>query len=84
MGPLSRDGLDEAFDLAVRSGCVGSGEEMADVVPALSGADAAIMKRPVGDPMLRLRRITRCADGSALEYVESLLDPARFGLRVSF
>ncbi|MES0879884.1 GntR family transcriptional regulator [Roseibium sp. SCP14] len=61
-----------------------SGEEMAGVVPALSGADAAIMKRPVGDPMLRLQRITRCADGSALEYVESLLDPARFGLRISF
>ncbi len=61
-----------------------SGQEEASVIPALSGPDAAIMKRPSGTPMLRLERTTRCLDGSMLEYVESILDPARFGLRIDF
>ncbi len=60
------------------------GQEIAGVIPALSKPDAAIMERRPGSPMLRLERVTRCADGSALEYVESILDPARFGLRVDF
>lgn len=69
----------EEFGLAAASG-----QETVSVVPALSKADAAIMERPAGSPMLRLERITRCADGSALEYVESILDPLRFGLRIDF
>lgn len=61
-----------------------SGQEVASVIPALPEPDARIMQRPPGSPMLRLERITRCADGSALEYVESILDPVRFGLRIDF
>lgn len=61
-----------------------SGEELAGVVPALTAIDAAIMARKPGEAMLRLQRITRAQDGSVLEYVDSLLDPLRFGLRMSF
>jgi len=61
-----------------------SGEEIAGVIPALSAVDAAIMRRPDGGPMLRLERVTRDASGAVLEYVESILDPARFGLRIEF
>lgn len=60
------------------------GREVATVLPALSAVDAAIMGRPPGSPMLRLERMTRAVDGDCLEYVESLLDPARFGLRIEF
>ena len=60
------------------------GEEMAGVIPELSKIDAAIMGRDPGQPMLRLQRATRCDDRSVLEYVESILDPARFGLRMEF
>jgi len=61
-----------------------SGEEIAGVIPALSAVDAGIMQRPAGTPMLRLERVTRDAAGEVLEYVESILDPARFGLRIEF
>jgi len=61
-----------------------SGQEVASVIPALSEPDAALMGRPAGMPMLRLDRITRRADGTPHEYVESILDPARFGLRIDF
>lgn len=61
-----------------------SGQEVAGVIPALSDNDAAQMKREPGTPMLRLERVTRCANGSVLEYVESILDPDRFGLRIDF
>lgn len=60
------------------------GEEIAGVVPALMPVDAAIMGRKPGEPVLRLQRVTRMQDGSVLEYVDSLLDPLRFGLRMSF
>jgi GntR family transcriptional regulator len=60
------------------------GEELAGVIPALSPIDAAIMGRRAGQPMLLLERATRSEDGSVLEYVESILDPARFGLRMEF
>lgn len=61
-----------------------SGEEVATVLPALAPIDAEIMGRSAGVPMLRLERVTRIADGSVLEYVESILDPERFGLRIAF
>lgn len=60
------------------------GEAVAGVETALSAVDAAIMGRSAGQPMLRLQRVTRTEDGSTLEFVESLLDPARFGLRMQF
>ncbi len=61
-----------------------SGQEKARVIPALCEADSPVMERPSGTPTLRLERVTRCAGGSVLEYVESILDPARFGLRIDF
>lgn len=63
---------------------VASGEEIASVVPALVPVDAAIMGRKPGEPVLRLQRLTRTPEGSVLEYVDSLLDPCRFGLRMAF
>lgn len=61
-----------------------NGQEVAGVLPSLSDADAAVLGRPAGAPMLRLERLTRTVDGSVLEIVESLLDPLRFGLRIDF
>jgi GntR family transcriptional regulator len=60
------------------------GAETATVLPALSAVDAAIMGRRAGQPMLRLERVTRGQDGGVLEWVDSLLDPAHFGLRIAF
>jgi GntR family transcriptional regulator len=61
-----------------------TGDEWASVLPALSAEDAALMGRSPGEPMLRLRRLTRDASGSVVEYVESLLDPDLFGLHMEF
>lgn len=61
-----------------------SGEEWAGVMTALPEADAAPMGRRTGEPMLHLRRVTRDGAGEVIEYVESVLDPARFGLHVAF
>lgn len=89
----------DAFTLFLKAGLAGGslsrtlnevglvasgGEEVASVVPALTAVDAAIMSRKPGEPVLRLQRLTRAQDGSVLEYVDSLLDPLRFGLRMSF
>lgn len=60
------------------------GREWANVERALSAEDAALIGRTEGEPMLRLRRLTRAADGSIVEYVESLLDPDLFGLSIEF
>jgi len=79
---LSNGSLNQTLsDLGLR--CAG-GEEVAGVIATLGESDAACMKRPCGQPMLHLQRATRCQDGSRLEYVESILDPARFGLRMEF
>lgn len=61
-----------------------SGEEWAGVLTALPAPDAALMGRRAGEPMLHLRRVTRDGAGAVIEYVESVLDPARFGLHVAF
>ncbi|WP_170560021.1 GntR family transcriptional regulator [Ruegeria atlantica] len=63
---------------------VAGGDEWAGVLPALSDADARLMQRRAGEPMLRLRRLTRGADGSVIEFVESILDPVMFGLHMEF
>lgn len=60
------------------------GREWAAVLPALPETEARLMGRRPGEPMLHLRRLTRDADGQAIEHVESLLDPARFALRLEF
>ncbi|MGI9509451.1 MAG: GntR family transcriptional regulator [Geminicoccaceae bacterium] len=63
---------------------VASGEEWASVVASLGAEDAAIMGRVDGEPMLRLRRVTRTEDGRVIEHVDSILDPGHFGLHVAF
>lgn len=63
---------------------VQGGQEWAGVLPALPEAEAAVMGRRAGEPMLHLRRLTRDAAGAVIEHVESLLDPARFALRLEF
>lgn len=60
------------------------GEEWAEVMPALPEEDARAMGRAATEPMLRLRRVTRTAAGEVIEFVESLLDPRRFGLHLEF
>lgn len=61
-----------------------SGEEWAEVLPALGDAEARLMRRRPGEPMLQLRRVTRTAAREPIEYVESILDPARFALHLEF
>lgn len=85
--PILVDGLENGSlsrTLESRGVLAASGEEWANVLPALSQVDALVMGRDAGEPMLRLRRLTRTADGAPLEYVESLLDPLLFGLHMEF
>lgn len=80
-------GLDQGSlteTLRKRGLAVASGSEWARVLPALSEQDAQLMGRAAGEPMLKLCRLTRAGDGSALEYVESTLDPDLFGLHMEF
>lgn len=61
-----------------------SGEEWAKVMPRLSARDASLMHRQPGEPMLKLQRVTRREQSDIVEYVESILDPVRFALHLSF
>ncbi|MCB6176718.1 GntR family transcriptional regulator [Rhodobacter sp. Har01] len=90
-----RDGFAPVLEAGLKDGslnatlaehglAVAAGEEVVGVVPALSPVDAGIMQRAAGAPMLRLERVTRIASGEVLEYVDSILDPGRFGLRIAF
>lgn len=63
---------------------VASGDEWASVLPSLREDEARQLGRNVGEPMLMLRRLTRAVDGSVIEYIESILDPIRFGLHMKF
>ncbi|MEY8827115.1 GntR family transcriptional regulator [Sedimentitalea sp. XS_ASV28] len=56
----------------------------ATVLTGLTDADAALMGRRAGEPMLHLQRLSRNDAGAVVEYVESLLDPAVFALRMEF
>ncbi len=59
------------------------GEEWVDI-EMLSAADAAVLGCAPGTPFLRTRRLTRAADGRAIEFVTSLLNPAHFALHLEF
>ncbi|NOD47748.1 MULTISPECIES: hypothetical protein [unclassified Ruegeria] len=63
---------------------VKGGSEWARVLPALGVEDAIVIGLELGEPMLRLCRLTRSADGSALEFHESILDPDLFVLHMAF
>lgn len=79
---LLHDSLGET--LAAAGLAIHSGEEWANVLPSLSETDARIMARAPGEPMLHLRRVSRTVEGGVVEYVESILDPSRFGLHLEF
>jgi GntR family transcriptional regulator len=53
-------------------------------VRELDAADAARLGRVTGDSFLWSRCVTRTIDGSLVECVESLLDPAHFRLHFQF
>lgn len=74
--------ITKTLDARGRTGV--SGREWASVERSLTPTDAALIGRAAGQPMLRLRRLTRAADTSVVEYVESLLDPDLFGLSIAF
>lgn len=63
---------------------VASGDEWANVLPSLQAEDAQALGRDQSEPMLLLRCLTRAADGTIIEYVQSILDPVRFGLHMKF
>lgn len=87
LAPVLADGLIEdslSRTLAATGLSAATGEENAGVLASLSEPDAALMNRAAGGAMLRLNRVTKLADGSVLEQVESILDPDRFGLRIVF
>lgn len=86
-GDILRDGLTNGSltdTLRERSLRVAKGDEWANVLAALPAEDAAVLGRQAGEPMLLLRRLTRAADDSVIEYVRSVLDPERFGLHMRF
>ncbi|WP_108263293.1 GntR family transcriptional regulator [Mangrovicoccus ximenensis] len=85
--PVLEHGLEQGSlsrTLAARGLMPASGEEWANVLLTLDDGDARLMGRAAGEPMLRLRRLTRDAGGMIVEYVESLLDAEAFGLHVEF
>ncbi|WP_030907420.1 GntR family transcriptional regulator [Streptomyces sp. NRRL F-5126] len=51
-------------------------------VRGLDDAEAGTLRRSPGEPFLHLAQVYRAADGSVVEQVTSLLDPARFQLHV--
>jgi GntR family transcriptional regulator len=59
------------------------GEEWAEVARITAG-EATLLGRTGGEQFLRTRRVSRDAGGRFVEYVESLLDPDRFRLHLTF
>ena len=90
-----RSGFDDVLTEGLKNGSltetlrskglvVASGDEWANVLPSLEEEDAEVLGRSIGEPMLILRRLTRAVDGSVIEFVQSVLDPVRFGLHMRF
>ncbi|GAA5197619.1 GntR family transcriptional regulator [Rugosimonospora acidiphila] len=59
------------------------GEERIDIV-ALDERQAALLGRQPGDTFLHTLRISRTLGGELVEHTDSLLDPARFQIRLQF
>ncbi|MEU3188519.1 GntR family transcriptional regulator [Streptomyces sp. NPDC006923] len=58
-----------------------SGEGLVSV-RGIDAAEAAVLHRSPGESFLHLAQVYRAADGTVVEQVSSLLDPARFQLRL--
>lgn len=81
---LPERGLEEGSLSRVLAGAgriTESGEGVVSV-RGLDAAEAQILHRSPGESFLRLNQVYRAADGSVVEQVTSLLDPARFELHV--
>jgi GntR family transcriptional regulator len=88
VGPLAelpgRGQVDHIYDDLRSIGLVPeAGEEWAELT-RLKYEDALLLGRPEGERFLRTRRLSRDLNGRFVEYVESLLDPDRFRLHLSF
>ncbi len=59
------------------------GEERIDVL-ALDAEQAALLGRSPGDTFLHTQRTSRTLRGELVEHTDSLLDPARFQIRLQF
>jgi GntR family transcriptional regulator len=82
---LPRRGLpDSLFDVLAKVGLIPEqGEEWVELA-RLSPDEATLLRRPVGETFLRTRRLSRDGNGQFVEHVESLLDPDRFRLHLTF
>jgi GntR family transcriptional regulator len=88
VGPLAelpdRGQVDHIYDDLRSIGLVPEvGEEWAELT-RLKYEDALLLGRPEGERFLRTRRLSRDLNGRFVEYVESLLDPDRFRLHLTF
>ncbi|GHJ36749.1 GntR family transcriptional regulator [Streptomyces sp. TS71-3] len=63
-------------------GRIGTAGEGRVAVRGLDGADAEVLHRSAGASFLYLSQVYRAADGSVVEQITSLLDPAHFELRI--
>jgi GntR family transcriptional regulator len=82
---LPERGLGESLFDALRAvGLVAEvGEEWVELA-RLTEQEAGLLGRPVGERFLRTQRLSRDSAGQFVEYVESLLDPDRFRLHLTF
>jgi GntR family transcriptional regulator len=88
VGPLRelpvRGQVDHIYDDLRSIGLVPEvGEEWAELA-RLTPEEAGLLGREPGERFLRTRRLSRDLDGKFVEYVESLLDPDRFRLHLTF
>lgn len=87
VGPLvglPERGLDDGSlnTALIAAGRIADSGEARISVSGIGEADAATLHRSPGEPFLRQSQVFRAADGSVVEQVTSLLDPARFQLHV--
>jgi GntR family transcriptional regulator len=76
--------VDHIYDDLRSAGLVPeAGEEWAELA-RLTAEEADLLGRAEGEQFLRTRRVSRDAGGRFVEYVESLLDPDRFRLHLTF
>ncbi|TCO53705.1 GntR family transcriptional regulator [Actinocrispum wychmicini] len=88
IGPLrdlpTRGTADHIYDDLRAAGLMPEmGEESAELT-RLTPEDATLLNRPENDHFLRTQRVSRDETGRFVEYVESLLDPDRFRLYLTF
>jgi GntR family transcriptional regulator len=77
--------VDDSITATLRAaGLTGTGGEQWISAAPLDDAAAALLERPPGALFLHAARTTLTADGTLVEHVESLLDPARFRFHLTF